>query len=287
MNIDQPEGTAAPADTPDLPSALPGDAVQQQLPLDEPVPYRLTAQGRRLVAPDDLPVLRVVDLDAPRHVDLDRADGAVRARARALRLAGSHTLDIADELGVDPLHVEAWVADLPVPADAGVQRRRGQLRAVPDVELDVPSRVAATAAWRAAADEGRDEAERRLPDEPWLRGGLGVVSGVLEADHHALLLCGDQVGLIRAAWAWTVSTLSPTAPARVLLSHDPAQPGDRVAHEVGAALGIPVESITATRDPARAGRGPWVRLRVSDPVLAGRAEGWRRALLAEVEQGAG
>ena len=65
--------------------------------------------------------------------------------------------------------------------------------------------------WRAAADEGRDEAERRLPGEPWLRGGLGVLAAVLEADHHALLLCGDQVGLIRAAWAWTVSTFSAAA----------------------------------------------------------------------------
>jgi hypothetical protein len=285
---------------------LSAGAVQEMLPLDDPVPYRLTSQGRRHVAPEQIPQLRVVEhlaaseMEArPSHVDLDRADPSMRARARALRLAGSHTLDIADELDVDPLHVEVWIADLPVPTDAGVRRRRRQLRAVPalssemssemsaDVAADVGarSRAAMLAGWRTAADDGRAEAEQRLASDPALRGGLGVLSGVLEADQHALLLCGDQLPLLRAAWIFTVTTFHPVDACRVLLTYDPAASGDRVAHDVATELGLPLSSITATRDPARAGRGPWARIRVADPALAGRVAGWRRALLVEVEHG--
>jgi hypothetical protein len=108
---------------------------------------------------------------------------------------------------------------------------------------------------------------------------------VLEADQHALLLCGDQLPLLRAAWMFTATTFHPVDGCRVLLTYDPAASGDRVAHDVATELGLPLSAITATRDPARAGRGPWVRIRVADPALAGRIEGWRRALLVEVEHG--
>lgn len=260
--------------------------VQERLPLDEPVPYRLTPQGRRAVAPGDVPSLRVVD---GRHVDLDEVAGTARVRARALRRAGAHTLDIADELGADPLHVEAWVADLPVPAGAGRSRQRRRLRVVPEADAEVPrDREEIQRQWREAADAGRTEAVGRLAAEPGLHSGLGIVSGLLEPDPHALVLAGEHLPLLAAAWSWVRATMEVRpAAARVLVRHEPGVAGDRVAHETAAALGIEVSAVSTTRDGGRAGRPPLVRLRVSDPVLAGRVLGWQRALLAEVTDGAG
>lgn len=259
--------------------------VQERLPLDEPVPYRLTPQGRRAVAPHDVPSLRVVD---GRHVDLDEVAGTARVRARALRRAGAHTLDIADELGADPLHVEAWVADLPVPADAGRSRRRRMLRVVEQPDDRPPDREEVTRRWHRAAEHGHGEAVERLAAEPGLHSGLGIVSGLLEPDPHALVMAGEHLPLLAAAWSWVRATMEvrPSV-ARVLVRHEPGVAGDRVAHETAAALGLEVSAVSTTRDGSRAGRPPLVRLRVSDPELAGRVLGWQRALLAEVTDGAG
>lgn len=257
-------------------------AVQEQLPLDEPVPYRLTTLGRRAVGAR-VPDLQVVE----RHIDLDQADGTARVRARALRRAGAHTLDIAEELGVEPLHVEAWVSDLPVPAAAARQRRARLLRVVPDVD-EAPDDEAVRVAWREASDAGRDEAVERLGREPGLRSGLGIVSGLLEPDPHALVLAGEHPELLAAAWAWVRATMQVrTAGVRVLVRHEPGVAGDRVAHDAATALGVEVSQVSTTRDVGRVGRRPAVRLRVSDPGLAGRVHGWQLALLAEVTHGAG
>lgn len=255
--------------------------VQERLPLDDPVPYRLTAQGRRVVAPSTVPSLRVVG-----HTDLDEEEGTARVRARALRRAGGHTLDIAEELGVEPLHVEAWVADLPVPVGAARARRRGQLRVVADDE-DTSNAAEVRQRWQEAAEEGRAEADERLADEPGLRSGLGIVSGLLEPDPHALVLAGEHLPLLGAAWSWVRATMQVPVTCRVLVRHEPGVAGDRVAHEVAATLGTEVSAVATTRDAGRVGRSPLVRLRVSDPVLAGRVLGWQRALLAEVTDGAG
>lgn len=285
MSEDTSEGTDETDDT----HMLAWDAsvpVQERLPLDEPVPYRLTPQGRRAVAPDDVPTLHVVD---GRHVDLDEVAGTARVRARALRRAGTHTLDIADELGADPLHVEAWVADLPVPVDASRSRRRRALRVVPEADAEAAQdRGEVRRRWREAADEGRTEAVARLAAEPGLHSGLGIVSGLLEPDPHALVLAGEHLPLLAAAWSWVRATMEVrSSVARVLVRHEPGVAGDRVAHETAAALGIEVTAVSTTRDGGRAGRPPLVRLRVSDPALAGRVLGWQRALLAEVTDGAG
>lgn len=258
--------------------------VQEQLPLDEPIPYRLTSQGRRTVTPGAVPDLRVVDGG---HTDLDDVAGTARVRARALRRAGAHTLDIADELAVEPLHVEAWVADLPVPPGAGRSRRRRQLRVVAEAE-EPATRAAVREQWQTAADTGRDEAVARLGREPGLHSGLGIVSGLLEPDPHALVLAGEQLPLLAAAWSWIRATMEVTpGVGRVLVRHEPGVAGDRVAHETAAALGLDVTAVATTRDAARVGRPPLVRLRVSDPDLSGRVLGWQRALLAEVTDGAG
>ena len=258
--------------------------VQERLPLDEPIPYRLTPQGRRTVTPGAVPDLRVVDGG---HTDLDDVVGTARVRARALRRAGAHTLDIAEELDVEPLHVEARVADLPVPPDAGRSRRRRQLRVVAEPEEPAP-RAAVREQWQTAADTGRDEAVTRLAREPGLHSGLGIVSGLLEPDPHALVLAGEQLPLLAAAWSWVRATME-VAPGvgRVLVRHEPGVAGDRVAHETAAALGLDVTAVATTRDAARVGRPPVVRLRVSDPDLSGRVLGWQRALLAQVTDGAG
>ncbi len=283
---DPDRGDRDPTDEPDA-----GGAVQERLPLDDPVPYRLTTAGRRLVAPDDQPSLRVVggrDRGRGPHgspVVLESLDAADRARARAMRRGGMHTLDIAERLGADPLHVEQWVADLPVPIGA----RRRRLAAVPPAGRDDPrvatdaARAAVVAAWRGARDRGRDEAEQRLRASPDLRTGLGLVAGLLEPDHHALLLTGDDLDLVAAGWRWVAATFALDAgPARVLVRHDPSSAGDRVAHDVATALGVEPSAVTTTRDPARTGRAPAIRLRVADPTLAGRVAGWRRALLVDV-----
>lgn len=254
--------------------------VQEQLPLDEPVPYRLTAQGRRAVGVRG-PDLRVVD----GHVDLDEAHGTARVRARALRRAGAHTLDIADELGVEPLHVEAWVADLPVPPEAARRRRRRLLRVVEDHPSEQED---LQATWRAATEAGVEEAGARLAAEPGLRSGLGIVSGLLEPDPHALVLAGEHLPLLGAAWSWVRATMEvEPRTVRALVRHEPGVAGDRAAHDAATVLGLEVSQVSTTRDAARVGRSPVVRVRVSDPELAGRVLGWQRALLAEVTHGAG
>lgn len=267
-----------------------GTGWQDQLPLDEPVPYRLTSRGRRAVDPTAVPRLRVVG-DAPAHVDLDELDGTARVRARALRRTGMHTLDIAEELDVEPLHVQAWVGDLPVPAGAGARRRHRQLRAVDgpaDARDEEPPGAQAQRRCAEAAEAGREEAEARLAAVPELRVGLGILSGVLEPDHHALVLAGEHLPLVAAAWQWVTTVLDadPTA-ARVLVHHDPGGPGDIAAREAAVALDLDLSRVTTTRDAQRRGRAPLVRLRVSGSELAGRVIGWQRALLAEVSRGAG
>ena len=292
MGEHEDERGAGPAtDAPDGDGATaPHVAVQERLPLDEPVPFRLTTAGRRLVAPDDEPTLRVV---APRPTsvgpggdptDLDELDAGARARARAMRRGGMATLDIAERLDADPIHVEQWVADLPGPS-----RRRRRLTAVPggggaDPEAAASAaRAGVVAAWRAARDDGRLEAERRLSARPGLRGGLGVLAALLEPDQHALLLTGDDLEMLAAAWRWAVTTVDAAdGPVRVLVRHDPTASADRAGREVADALGLPPAVVTTTRDPSRTGRPPAVRVRVADPVLAGRVAGWRRALLVDV-----
>lgn len=162
------------------------------------------------------------------------------------------------------------------------------LRVVADEDHDPSAREAVRQQWRSAAEEGHTEATGRLAAEPGLHSGLGIVSGLLEPDPHALVLAGEHLPLLAAAWSWVRATMEvrPTA-ARVLVRHEPGVAGDRVAHETAAALGIEVSAVSTTRDAGRAGRRPLVRLRVSDPELAGRVLGWQRALLAEVSDGAG
>lgn len=154
---DQDRSEAQPA----LPLELPFDA---PLPfddeVDQPVELVLTARARRVVAPSDLPALRLVSEPAdpaapaeetggtqaggeqdggaavsgraprsapavtrhPARVDEDPSDTRP-SRARALRRAGRPASKIAEQLGVDELLVRAWVADV-----APRHARRGSAR---------------------------------------------------------------------------------------------------------------------------------------------------------------
>lgn len=99
-------------------------------PPDQPVPFSLTARGRRVVDPE-VPDLRVVpdvedgpgrDRRRDRRVDqqLAATDGALHARVRALRRAGADRTDIAERLDLEPLAVAVLDADdEPVPVDGG------------------------------------------------------------------------------------------------------------------------------------------------------------------------
>lgn len=145
-----------PGTDPDRSEAQP--ALPFELPLEEPLPYddeadqpvdlALTAKARRVVAPTEMPALRLVttaagtgvsgqvtdpamrDVATVTHTTTDPHPPAVRidddpsdtrpSRARALRRAGRTPSRIAEQLGVDELLVRAWVADV---APRGSRRR--------------------------------------------------------------------------------------------------------------------------------------------------------------------
>jgi hypothetical protein len=186
---------------PRLPLELPLDA---PLPFDdeadEPVGMSLTARARRVIAPDELPSLRVVadpadvpgpvrdsappptaspassGSGAPTRVDDDPSDTRP-SRARALRRAGRTPARIAEHLGVDELLVRAWVADV---APRHSRRRSSGTRdqevgAAPNRDSCAPGgRVrSAHPSLGAYRDDARDEA--RADAHP--AGSDGV-------DHH-------------------------------------------------------------------------------------------------------
>jgi len=256
---------------------------QPSLPWDEPVPFDLTARGRRLVAADALPRLRVVDGMPHQPVDLDGPDDTRRVRARALQRAGLSREEIAGELDADPLHVDGWVGDLPHVPRLRVVRPAAPPPAPggepgPAVAPDGPD------GWDEAVAAAREEAARRTDVDPGLRAGLGLLGALLRPDRHALLLDSDEAALLVAAWAWTRVTLQVDEPelARLLVRHAPDEPGDRVAHRCAEQLGLDPSRVATTRDPGVPVGRPRLRLRLADPEVALRAAGWREHLLQAV-----
>lgn len=256
---------------------------QPSLPWDDPVPFDLTARGRRLVAADALPRLRVVDGVPHQPVDLDGPDDTRRVRARALHRAGLGREEIAAELDADPLHVDGWVGDLP-----HVPRLRVVRPAAPPPEPGGEPGPAVTPdgpdGWDEAVAAARDEAARRTAADPGLRTGLGLLVALLQPDRHALLLDSDDAALLVAAWAWARTALQVDDPsrARLLVRHAPAEPGDRLAHRCAEQLDLDPSRVATTRDPGVPPGRPRLRLRLADPEVALRAAGWREHLLRSV-----
>lgn len=185
---------------PPLPLELPFDA---PLPfddeVDQPVDLVLTARARRVVAPADLPALRLVPepadpatspAGAGASTDGGATDGAVAAsrpeprtgppvvrhparvdddpsdtrpsRARALRRAGRPTSKIAEQLGVDELLVRAWVADVaPRHARRGGDRDPvgGAAVSAPAVAVGHGARGGVTSGSRAESGTVRSEVD--------------------------------------------------------------------------------------------------------------------------------
>jgi hypothetical protein len=272
-------------------------AQQPELPLDEPVPYALTARARRAVADDALPALRLVaGQGGAMPVDLDVVDDTLRVRARALHRAGLGVDEVAVELDAEPLHVAAWVAGLSPPTGPGLRvvgvRSRGDRsvtgREPASVADGIGDRRGADApdadTWDDGLDAGLAEAAARLGAEPALRAGLGLLGGLLRPDRHALLLDGDDPALVAAAWHWVRTTFAFPADGatRVLVAHAPQEAGDRLARQLAQQLGVDVSAVATTRDPDVAVGRPRVRVRRADAALAARVAGWRRLLLAEL-----
>lgn len=148
------EGPGTGTDRSEAQPALPFELPLEPLPFDDeadqPVDLALTARARRVVAPADVPALRLVtatpstrspnpgpdpaerDAAAARHPSAQRRPSAAPveddpsdtrpSRARALRRAGRTPSRIAQQLGVDELLVRAWVADV---APRRTRRRGG------------------------------------------------------------------------------------------------------------------------------------------------------------------
>lgn len=176
---------------PPLPLELPFEA---PLPfddeVDQPVDLILTARARRVVAPSDLPALRLVSEPAapaapaeeaggteaggqvdggaavsrrapraapavtrhPARVDDDPSDTRP-SRARALRRAGRPASKIAEQLGVDELLVRAWVADV-APRHA---RRGGGRGPVGAAAVSAPAVAGGQRAGRGSTSASRAE----------------------------------------------------------------------------------------------------------------------------------
>lgn len=192
-----------------------------------------------------------------------------RARARALRRAGTSADAIATELGVEHARVERWTADV-APAVPAVRRQRAAERRH---ATDLPSayvsgRAAARAAWQrgTAVSSGAAMVAGMAEVTPFavrLRGELGVVAGILQWLRDAVVVAPGAVSAQVAA--------------------APGSPLDRVAHDVAARLQL---------DLARVAAHPWadapdrdaceVSVRIADPHLAGTVAGWREGLLASL-----
>ncbi len=253
---------------------------------DEPVPFVLTVRARRAVAPDSLPALSLLaggERSIPSHEDevgdalADAADAFEedeedlldprRARARALRRAGTPVDTIVIELGAEPTQVVRWTADV----TAGAPMTRASAPAAPRTDPDLPSAfVSGRAAARAA----------------WLRGtavssGAAMVAGLADVTPFAVRLRGE-VGVVAGVLQWLRdAVVVPPSSVSVQVASAPGNALDRIAHDVASRLQVDLDRVSPRPWPGAPDREAIeVTVRIADPHLAGTVSGWRAALLA-------
>lgn len=261
------------------PSETPTQAV---LPLDEleaPVPYQLTARARRLVAPESLPDLSVVDVEDPHDPR--------PARARALRRGGAEPSAIARELGVDVVLVRGWTGDI------GHPRPRRRLAAVPTRPAMHPSgavtgpaedadeRALRHAELAAARAEAANEVGARLQDPAFVRG-LALTAATADIDEHTLVITTRDIDVAATVTRWLVRDAGlDHRDLRVVLRLAEFAGSDLVARRWADALGVDSGAVGRTRwRSAPRPDAVEVLVRAADPLVGARVAGWRDVLLA-------
>ncbi len=276
----RPPEASPPDPQPDTPQAAPAQAV---LPLDDletPVPYQLTARARRLVAPESLPELTVVNIEDPHDPR--------PARARALRRGGASPSAIARELGVDVVLVRGWIGDI------GHPRPRRRLAAVPVRHSEAPvsgpvtgpgedddaraQRHAELAAARAAA---ANEVGARLRDPAFVRG-LALCAATADIDEHTLVVATRDIDVAATVTRWLVRDAGlDHRDLRVVLRVGDFAGSDLVARRWADALGVDASAVGRTQwRSAPAPDAVEALVRAADPFVGARVAGWRDVLLA-------
>lgn len=269
------------------------DVAQGVLPLDldpdEPVPFRLTPKARRLVAPETVPDLEVVQGEYGDEVgavpeDLDDPHDPRSARARALRRGGMSVADIARRLDVDELAVRTWTGDL---ATSG--RRRPRLHAVAPVRPappgpdDADERLARRrATYERVREQARSQGAVRLA-EPAFARGLAFTVAAAELDGHAVLVSVRDRDVAAVVCRWLVDHAgADVRDLRVVLRLGSTDRSDLVVHRWAEALGLPVDRVSRTRwRSAPADDAVEAMVRVADVSVAARVAGWRDVLLGD------
>lgn len=260
---------------------------------DEPVGYALTATARRLVAPERVPVLRVVPPAAPDraatavpHVARSLDPNDIRpARARAMRRAGHDLEGIALRLAVAPEAVERWVADVrPVRARRSGRRGPTLPAAAGAAEDVVPAPVPTVRSDGPTRRRAAREAAKRIGSDVVLARDLALLAGAARPTGATVAVSLSCLGLAAAV----IDRLRTDAGleshgVRVVLRVGPARPADRARHEWSDGLGLPLERISAVRWPLAADpEDVDATLHLVDAEVIARVLGWIDAVATSV-----
>ena len=266
---------------------------------DDPIPFALTVRARREIAPEQLPDLRVVH--GPDGGDLDRAGDPRPAQARALRRSGLTARAIADQLEVDELVVQAWIADTAVLAPRhphlipengvrGGDRRVGPSGSLSDgrphpddgngedaaaqpEEADVTGALARAAAHRDALD--------RLGKDPRFAGTVGLAAGLICVEATALSWATSRPQAASRLLEGLREELDLASEhVRIVLRIGPRVAGDLARQRWSRALGVPRERVVHTRWPtAETPDAVQAMLRITGTDAAATVAGWLDAFV--------
>lgn len=278
---------------------IPPIAVPYDDEADQPIAFSLTARARRVVAPDALPALRVIDDDGA----LEPPNDTRPARARALHRAGVSIDDIGRQLDVDDLVVRAWLGSLVATSPTRRARpprhdhERPGVAAAPRSGVDLPDppafrappvarigprtravdEVAATDdLWRDAVEEAR----RRLTDDPRFALGVGMLASLAATDRFSVTLISDRAEAVGAVMGWLYEHAQvDVATPRVILRLGEQAAADLERHRWSDKVGVPIGRISFTRSGGIRPSSTVAFVRIHDPILASRVTGWCDALL--------